>query len=336
MLPKRILILGTFGPFGRRLAQSLARLPNAECLLGAEPTDAAERLARELGVQAVAVNPRAGGSVRHALPGVFAVVNTCGPFLDPEYTVAEQCAELGVHYIDPGDTRDYVYGMQRLARAAERSGAQLVTAASAAPTMSAALADMLVPEFDRVREIHTCLTPGARDQRELATVRAIINYADNPARMKGARSLARVLLLEPAAAGGIPGPARTPAGLLVRSPGPRSVSKALRRADGDFPHGTALALIQPGARRRRLARAPWRDHRAAGFVAHAGAPGRAFTAHASLRRWLAGGVAWRAPRRGVDAHGISRCPRPSLCRDLGRAGSRAGKKWLAHGVATPV
>ena len=184
MLPKRILILGTFGPFGRRLAQSLARLPNAECMIGAAPTDAAERLARELGIQTVAVNPRAASSVRHALPGVFAVVNTCGPFLDPEYTVAEQCAELGVHYIDPGDTRDYVYGMQRLARAAERSGAQLVTAASAAPTMSAVLADMLVPEFDRVREIHTCLTPGARDQRELATVRAIINYAGNPARMK--------------------------------------------------------------------------------------------------------------------------------------------------------
>lgn len=184
MLPKRILILGPFGPFGQRLARSLAQLPDAECLLGAEPTNVAERLAHELGLQVIAVNAREPDSVRHALPGVFAVVNTCGPFLDPEYTVAEQCADLGVHYIDPGDTREYVYGMQRLARAAERGGAQLVTAASAAPTVSAALVDMLVPEFDRVREIHTCLTPGARDQRELATVRAIINYADNPARMK--------------------------------------------------------------------------------------------------------------------------------------------------------
>lgn len=184
MLPKRILILGSFGPFGQRLARALTRLPGTECLLGAEPTNTAERLARELGVQVIAVNPHVASSVRHALPGVFAVVNTCGPFLDPDYTVAEQCAELGVHYVDPGDTRDYVYGMQRLARTAERGGAQLVTAASAAPTMSAVLTDMLVPEFDRVREIHTCFTPGARDQRELATMRAIINYADNPARMK--------------------------------------------------------------------------------------------------------------------------------------------------------
>lgn len=184
MLPKRILILGTFGPFGQRLARALARLPEVECFFGAEPTNAAERLARELDAQVVAINPREPESVRHALPGVFAVINTCGPFLDPEYTVAEQCAEHGVHYIDPGETRDYVNGMQRLARAAERSGAMVVTAASAAPAVSAALVDLLDPDFDRVREIHTCLSPGARDQRELAAVRAILSYADNPARMK--------------------------------------------------------------------------------------------------------------------------------------------------------
>ncbi len=184
MLPKRILILGTFGPFGQRLARALAHLPEAECLLGAEPTNTAERLGRELGVQVVAVNPREPGSVRHALPGVYAVINTCGAFLDPEYTVAEQCAEQGVHYVDPGETRDYVNGMQRLARAAERSGAMIVTAASATPAVSAALVDLLDPDFDRIREIHTCLSPGARDQRELAAVRAILSFADEPARMK--------------------------------------------------------------------------------------------------------------------------------------------------------
>jgi saccharopine dehydrogenase-like NADP-dependent oxidoreductase len=184
MLPKRILLLGAFGPFGRRIAQALARLPDAECLLGAEPMNTAERLAREIGVRVVAVNPHEPESIRHALPGVFAVVNTCGPFLEPAYTVAEQCAEHGVHYVDPSDARDYLDGMQRLARTAERSGSLLVTAASAAPAVSAALVEMLRPEFDRVREIHTCLSPGARDQRELATMRAILSYADNPPRMK--------------------------------------------------------------------------------------------------------------------------------------------------------
>jgi saccharopine dehydrogenase-like NADP-dependent oxidoreductase len=153
-------------------------------VLGAEPANAAARLARELGAQVAAVNPREPESVRRALSGVYAVVNTCGPFLDPEYTVAEQCAERGVHYIDSGEARDYVNGMQRLARAAERSGAMIVTAASAAPAVSAALVDLLGSDFDRIREIHTCLTPGARDQRELAAVRAILSIADNPARMK--------------------------------------------------------------------------------------------------------------------------------------------------------
>lgn len=184
MLPKRILILGTFGPFGQRLARALARAPEAECVLGSEPVAAAEPLAREIGVRALAVDARRPESVLHALPGVYAVVNTCGPFLEPGYSVAEVCAEHGVHYIDPGETRDYVNGMERLARAAERSGALIVTAASAAPAVSAALVDMLDPYFDRLREIHTCLSPGARDQRELAAIRAILSHADSPARMK--------------------------------------------------------------------------------------------------------------------------------------------------------
>jgi len=184
LLPKRILILGTFGPFGRRLARALARVPEAECVLGAEPVAAAEHLARELGVRAVAVDARRPESVLHALPGVYAVINTCGPFLEPGYPAAEMCAEHGVHYIDPGETRDYVNGMARVARAAERSGAMIVTGASAAPAVAAALVDGFDPDFDRIREIHTCLAPGARDRRELAAVRAILSHAGSPARMK--------------------------------------------------------------------------------------------------------------------------------------------------------
>lgn len=335
MPPKRILILGSFGPFGQRLAQSLARLPDAECVLGAEPANAAEHLARELGVQAVAVDPRAADSVRQALSGVFAVVNVRGPFLDPEYTVAEQCAESGVHYVDPGDIRGYVHGMQRLARAAERSGAQLVTAASAAPTMSAALVDMLVSEFDRVREIHTCLTPGAHDQRELATVRAILNYADNPARMKERGRWREFHYWS------------QPQRVAFPPPLGRRRAYLCDRLDLDlFPkrYGAQTVTFRTAL--------PWRSFNLAlagvGWLGRRGViaepPGALLTLVRLGARWLptrrfAGGlrVELRGERHGKDlTHTVFLIARDRHCAAISAAPILAlARKWLAHGVATP-
>jgi saccharopine dehydrogenase-like NADP-dependent oxidoreductase len=112
------------------------------------------------------------------------VINTRGPFLARNYTVAEQCAERGVHYVDPADSNEYVGGLVRLARKAEKHGSLIVTGAAAAPTVSALLVDMLAPEFDRIHEIHACLAQGKNDCRDLATARAILHYVDVVARMK--------------------------------------------------------------------------------------------------------------------------------------------------------
>ena len=166
-------------------------------------------------------------------------------------------------------------------------------------------------------------------------MRAIINYADNPARMKERGRWREFYYWSQPQRVEFPAPLgrrraylcdRLDLDLFPKRYGAQTVTFRMALPWRSF--SLALAGVGWLGRRGVITEPP-------GSLLTLVRPGRAFTAHASLRRWLAGGVAWRAPRRGVDAHGISHCPRPSLCRDLGRAGSRTGKKWLAHGVATP-
>ena len=180
---KKILILGEQGAFSRRIRDALSRSPDIECVIGVSNERQRERLVRKTHSTVMTVL-HDSHSLQRALKDIFAVVNTWGPFLDRDYTVAEQCAELGVHYIDPADTREHATGLTHLARKAEKTGSLIVTGAATAPTLSAALVDMLVPEFDRIREIHACIALSKLDCRELATARAILNYSSVMMRMK--------------------------------------------------------------------------------------------------------------------------------------------------------
>ena len=173
---KKILILGEYGNFGQRICRALVDVPGIECILGAPRAHKGSKLARKLDIGFKLVDVRNRPILRQSLQGIFAVVNTCGPFQTRDYTVAEQCADRGIHYIDPADSRDYVSGFARLSRRAEKSGSMVVSGASALPAVSTCLVDMVAYEFDRIDEIHTSLAHGSKDQRYLATVRGILGF----------------------------------------------------------------------------------------------------------------------------------------------------------------
>lgn len=183
MQKKKILLLGEYGAFSQRICRALSASPDIECVIGVADARRRARLERETGqtVVTVAQDPH---SIRRAIEGVFAVINTRGPFHSRNYTVAEQCAERGVHYVDPADSNDYAGGLGRLARKAEKHGSLIVTGAAAAPAVSALLVDMLAPEFDHIHEIHVCLAHGKNDRRDHATARAIMGYVDLVSRLK--------------------------------------------------------------------------------------------------------------------------------------------------------
>src|SRR3989304_10017962 len=133
MQKRKILIRGEAGEFTRRIGGALAHVPEIECVLGLERTREAAQLAQELGVGFAPVTPGDPVSLREALAGVFAVINLRGPFEVANYPVAEHCADLGLHYLDPADGRDYVNGIERLSRPAPRSGRPIACRGRGAP-----------------------------------------------------------------------------------------------------------------------------------------------------------------------------------------------------------
>lgn len=133
---------------------------------------------------AVTVNASEPASLRRALDGVFAVVNAAGPFQGRDYTVAETCAGLGIHYVDLSDARAYVDGITRLQRRAQQKECLIVSGAGSVPAVSTALVDMLAPEFDQIGEIHVSQSQGNRSPLGVATLRAILSYTGVSLRIK--------------------------------------------------------------------------------------------------------------------------------------------------------
>jgi hypothetical protein len=179
----KILVLGGYGTFGRRISQSLAKIPSVECVIGGHNLPKAGQTA-DVNIPAIKVNVYDPASLRRAMDGVFAVVNTVGPFQERDYTIAETCAGMGIHYVDLADARTYVEGITRLQRRATNKNCLLVSGASAVPAVSAALVDSIVSEFDRINEINICISPGNKNTYGMASVRALLSYTGSPLRIK--------------------------------------------------------------------------------------------------------------------------------------------------------
>lgn len=182
-MEKRILVLGGNGALGRHISQAVAAMPLAECVIGSRRPLRRNGFLGEK-ITAVTVNVHDPASLRQAFGGVFAVVNTMGPFQAHEYTVAETCAGMGIHYIDLAETRTHVDGITRLNRRAQQKNCLIVSGASAVPAVSTALVDLLAPEFDRISDIHASISLGNKTPLGEPTLRTILGYAGTSFRYK--------------------------------------------------------------------------------------------------------------------------------------------------------
>ena len=180
---KRILILGGNSALGRHISRAIAAMPLAECVIGSRRPLKRNGFIGE-NITALTVNIHDPANLRQAFGGVFAVVNAMGPFQAHDYTVAETCAGMGIHYVDLAETRAHVDGITRLNRRAQQKNCLIVSGASAVPAVSTALVDLLAPEFDRISDIHACLSLGNKTPLGVATLRTILGYAGSSFRFK--------------------------------------------------------------------------------------------------------------------------------------------------------
>ena len=174
----KVLILGGYGNFGKRIAGLLTRKGIAVIIAGRDGAKATG-LAKALppGLADVAVFD-AKSDLLPQLTKLKSpiVINTCGPFQNANYSIARACIAACVHYIDLADGRDFVTGITQLDADAKKRNVAVISGASTVPGLSSAVVENFLPEFSAIESLTFGITPGQRAERGLATTQGILSY----------------------------------------------------------------------------------------------------------------------------------------------------------------
>ena len=185
----KVLVVGGYGFFGRRLVERLLRQPGvAVGVAGRSPARAQAMVDRLVGslpagtrVHAASIDAcdtRLAQRLHELRPHI--VVNASGPFQGADHGVARACIQAGVHYIDLADGREFVCGITALDGAARAAGVAVLSGASSVPALSSAAADALAQDLERVESIDIGISPGNRTERGLSTMQAVLGYCGQP------------------------------------------------------------------------------------------------------------------------------------------------------------
>ena len=174
----KVLILGGYGNFGKRIARLLTRKGVGVIIAGRDGAKAAalaKALPPELAEVAV-FDVKSGLLPQLEILKPKVVINTCGPFQNADYAIARSCIAGGVHYIDLADGRDFVTGIAQLDAEAKERNVAVISGASTVPALSAAVVERFLPQFSTIDSLTSGIAPGQKAERGLATTQAILSY----------------------------------------------------------------------------------------------------------------------------------------------------------------
>jgi len=178
----KILILGGYGNFGWRISRAFAKT-DIPFVISGRSKEKAEKLLRDLkiiypesSIETVIfdINKDLPSQLKALAPKV--VINTCGPFQDSDYSVAENCIKAGVHYIDLSDGREFVREIVTLDKNAKANNVLVVSGASTVPGLSSAVLEEYKDEFSEIDSLVFGISPGAKAPRGLGTTKAVLSY----------------------------------------------------------------------------------------------------------------------------------------------------------------
>ncbi len=184
---KKVLILGGYGNFGKRIAENLCQLPDTQLIIAGRDVGKAHKLTAGLQSRAatppvplaIDINAADFESQLQALtPDI--VIHTGGPFQGQDHRVPKACIAAGAHYIDLADDRRFVCDIKSLDDAAKANQVLLVSGASSVPGLSSTVIDHYHSLFTSINSIDVAIAPGNRAERGEATVRGILSYTGHP------------------------------------------------------------------------------------------------------------------------------------------------------------
>ncbi|MCA9773156.1 MAG: saccharopine dehydrogenase NADP-binding domain-containing protein, partial [Myxococcales bacterium] len=193
----RIVVVGGYGVAGSALVAELVDTTEAEIVIAGRDRSVAETAASRFPDRAVAAVCDADdeGSVGQVLEGADAVVHAAGPFDDRFPTVANVAADLGVHYIDISDSRDFFLTVRKAMDDREGLTAAVLCGLGATPGMTSMMARVAAEGYDSVEEIHIAVYRGGATPKGPAFVRSLVRTLplDFPVLVNGGHHLSRAM-----------------------------------------------------------------------------------------------------------------------------------------------
>jgi hypothetical protein len=169
------MILGAFGAFGRLITDALAETTDL-------PIIAAGRRLPEVhpdfrpGIRAFAIDGNDLSAAVLEKLGAAVLIDTVGPFQTRDRNLARACIDLGIHYLDLADGREFVQNVCALDAAAAARNVLVVSGASTVPALSSAVIENLAAAFSEIEEIDIGIAPGIAGPKGLATIRSVLGY----------------------------------------------------------------------------------------------------------------------------------------------------------------
>ena len=170
-----VLILGAFGTFGRLITDTLAQTTDLPIIAAGRHLPEVHTEFRP-GIRALAIdsNTMSAAVLKKLDPAV--VIDTVGPFQTRDRQLAKACIDLGIHYLDLADGREFVQNVCALDAEAVARDVLVVSGASTVPALSSAVIENLAAAFSSVEEIDIGIAPGYSGPRGLATIRSVLGY----------------------------------------------------------------------------------------------------------------------------------------------------------------
>lgn len=178
----KVLILGGYGNFGKRIASALIR-HDAPVIVAGRNRQKAEAFAETFSsplVETAAFDVTSALTAQLKILHPAVVINTCGPFQHRNYDVARICIAHNIHYIDLADGRDFVTGIAALGEEARAHGVTVISGASTVPGLSSAVLEHYLHGFSQIDSLDFGISPGQQAERGLATTQGILTYVGKP------------------------------------------------------------------------------------------------------------------------------------------------------------
>lgn len=181
-MQQKVLVLGGYGNFGKKIVRALSS-DNNIVIINGRNYDKCKTLQQSLKgkkaeIACFDILQDLDAHLEKICPTV--VINTCGPFQECNYNVAESCIRYGSHYIDLADAREFVTSITSLDEQAKNKEVSVISGASTVPALSSAVIEEFKHEFSEISSVRFGITPGQKTERGLATVQSVFSYVGKP------------------------------------------------------------------------------------------------------------------------------------------------------------